>query len=331
MGFSKELYRQALEEKKRMRERAEAQARRRKEQAYAALPRLGELDRQLGAYGAKLALSALSGADLSAQREACQALSDQKEKLLREAGWKPEDFLPAYACAQCGDTGRQGDSLCGCVHRLVRKLAYEQLSAQIPLEACRFDNFDLRYYPNGGDGSPRRRMEGILGMCRKYADGFSLASPNLLFLGKTGLGKTHLSLAIARTVLEKGYGVIYNSVQDLLGQAERERFGRAPEGAPENILETAMACDLLILDDLGTEFSSPFNLSAINQLVSGRLLAGRPTVINTNLSLKELEERYQPRVTSRILGNYSLREFLGNDVRQIKKMQGMGLDAAPHR
>lgn len=316
MGFSKEIYRQAMEEKRAMRSRAEVLAARKKATAYASSPRLEEIDRKLAAKGARLAMTALSGGDLSAEKVACDSLAREKEALLSAAGYTPADFIPAYACPICKDTGQAGGGLCECVHRLAKKLAYEQLSSALPLEESRFDNFDLRYYSKEGSPSPYTRMKNIYESSRQYAETFSPSAQSLLFFGKTGLGKTHLSLAIARTALEKGYGVIYGSAQDLLGRIEGEHFGRVEGSA----LENALSCDLLILDDLGTEFSTPFNLSVVNNLVSSRLLAGRPTIISTNLSLKELETRYTPRVTSRILGGYTMKEFLGPDIRQLKRI-----------
>ena len=322
MGYSKEIYRRALEEKEAQRRAAERRAEENRQAAYAALPRLEEIDRQLAEKGARLAPTALSGGDLAALEAACGRLTAEKEALLAGKGFRPADFQPAYACGDCKDTGKREGRLCGCVHRIARRLAYEQLSAALPLEESRFDKFDLSYYPDAGRPAPRKRMAEIFAFCKQYAEGFTLRSESLLFFGNTGLGKTHLSLAIGRAVLEKGYGVLYGSAQDLLGMIEREHFGRS-EG---DTLEDALGCDLLILDDLGTEFSTPFNLSVVNNLVGARLLTHRPTIISTNLDIPALEERYTPRVASRIIGSYVMKGFLGPDVRQQKRMQEMRKD-----
>ncbi|MCI8359758.1 MAG: ATP-binding protein [Clostridiales bacterium] len=319
MGYDKEFYRLALAEKDRMRKAAQRKAEGNRQAAYQKLPRLDQIDRLLAEKGARLALSALGGGDLDGLREECRRLGAEKEQLLFSIGLSERAFQPAYACADCEDTGRRGNGLCACVHRLAKKLAYERLSSSLPLEESRFDNFSLDFYPDEGQPSPRKRMAGILEFCRQYAGSFDPRAESLLFFGNTGLGKTHLSLAIAGTALDKGFGVVYGSCQDLLGAVERERFGRAEGRA----LENALSCDLLLLDDLGTEFSTPFNLSVINNLINTRLLERRPTIISTNLSGGELEERYTPRVASRIIGNYARKEFLGPDVRQQKRMRQM--------
>lgn len=319
MGYGKEIYRLALEEKALLRKTAERKAAQNRQTAYNQLPRLDEIDRLLAEKGARLALSALGGGGLDGLREECRRLAAEKERLLASVGLREEDLKPVYACADCEDTGRRGNGLCPCVHRLAKKLAYQQLSSSLPLEESRFDNFALDFYPDEGQPSPRKRMAGILEFCRRYADGFSREAESLLFFGNTGLGKTHLSLAIARAVLDKGCGVVYGSSQDLLGAVEREHFGRAEGSA----LENALTCDLLILDDLGTEFSTPFNLSVVNNIINTRLLEHRPTIVSTNLTIRELEERYTPRVASRIIGNYAMKEFLGPDVRQQKRIRQM--------
>lgn len=317
MGYGKEIYRLALEEKAQLRKAAERRAEQNRQTAYARLPRLAEIDRQLAGKGARLALSALAGGDLDDLRKESLLLNGEKEKLLASIGLTEGALKPAYTCADCEDTGRQGGGLCPCVHRLAKKLAYQRLSSSLPLEESRFDNFELDFYPDEGYPSPHKRMAGILEFCRQYADEFNTRAKSLLFFGNTGLGKTHLSLAVARVALDKGFGVVYGSSQDLLGAVEREHFGRA-EG---NALENALSCDLLILDDLGTEFSTPFSLSVVNHLINTRLLEHRPTIISTNLTVQGLEERYTPRVASRIIGNYAMKEFLGPDVRQQKRMR----------
>ena len=320
MGYSKEIYRRALAEKERMRKECERTAELSRRTAYAKLHRLAEIDRQLGEAGARLALAALGGGNLETLQAECRKLTDEKDALLAPLGLTSASFTPAYACAACKDTGRDGAKLCACVHRLAKKLAYEQLSSSLPLEESRFDNFDPGFYPDAapaGQASARKRMTALFAFCKQYAESFSERADSLLFFGNTGLGKTHLSLAIARSALEKGFGVIYASTQDLISAVEREHFGRAEGSA----LENALSCDLLILDDLGTEFSTSFNLSVVNNLINTRLLTHRPTIVSTNLTIRELEERYTPRVTSRIIGNYVMKEFVGQDIRQQKRLR----------
>ena len=166
-------------------------------------------------------------------------------------------------------------------------------------------------------------MEDIFRFGTGYAQRFSLHSPSILMTGATGLGKTHLSLAIAREVIEKGYGVVYGSAQNFMLQIERERFGRSESSESERQLQE---CDLLILDDLGVEFLTQFVSAAVYNLINTRLMAERPTIISTNLSISELESRYSERVVSRIIANYRVLPFIGRDVRQLKRMREAGLN-----
>lgn len=321
MGFSKETYRKALEIKKQSRQKAEAEAARRREKIYAGCSRLEEIDGALAAAGAKIAVTALSPGGKEALprlREYCTRLEEEKRELLQAAGIGADAFLPGYACKTCCDTGYVGNRLCGCVHALAKELTYHHLCGEMPLAESTFESFDLSFYPNeaeGGSIAPRRRMKQILEFCETYASGFSEHSPNLLFCGVTGLGKTHLSLAIAGAAIRKGCGVVYGPTQNLLGQVEKEHFSREET---TDALDGILTCDLLILDDFGTEFITPFALSTVYTIINSRILSGRPTIINTNLSLKELEEKYTPRVTSRLIGNYTIKQFLGRDIRQLK-------------
>jgi DNA replication protein DnaC len=211
---------------------------------------------------------------------------------------------------------------CGCFVKLLQSLAYQELSMDTPLEKSSFELFSLDYYATAPDAStgviPRKTMEGILDFCRQYAAHFSPRAKSLLFTGPTGLGKTHLSLAIAQEVIEKGYTVIYGAAQNLLGRLEREHFARF--GEQSNDTERAMlSCDLLILDDLGAEFSTSFTQSCIYNIVNTRLMAGMPVIVNTNLNSAQLNEKYGERVTSRVIGNYTVLRFFGSDIRQAKK------------
>ena len=163
-------------------------------------------------------------------------------------------------------------------------------------------------------------MEGVLRACRKFAQNFRADSPSILFKGGTGLGKTHLSLAIANVVIEKGFGVVYGSTQSFAVALERERFGRVGAGTFQQLT----GCDLLILDDLGAEFPSQYVNAMLYDAVNARMLGDRPTVISTNLSMKELEDRYGERFASRVAGYYGKLEFHGADVRVQQQRRRMG-------
>lgn len=231
-----------------------------------------------------------------------------------------EDYLkPHYNCDKCSDTGFVDGIMCSCLSKLMKEIAFEQLNSETPLSLSSFEKFSLDYYPmNAGDAmSPRRIMEQVFKNCKWYADNFSKDSPSLLFQGATGLGKTHLSLAIASEAINRGYGVIYGSVQELMNKIESEHFSR--EMVKQDTRKLLIDCDLLILDDLGTEFITQFTVSSLYNIINSRLLGNKPTIISTNLSLNELEDKYSERIVSRIAGNYRMLKFVGSDIRMIKK------------
>ena len=169
---------------------------------------------------------------------------------------------------------------------------------------------------NNEDGqNARRRMTSILKLCKEYVINFDPnASKNLLFMGDAGLGKTHLTLSIVSGVIEKGYMPIYGSAENLFATVETEKFSGEGRGAYEAML----SCDLLVIDDLGAEMATTFTKSVLYNLVNTRILSRRPTIINTNLTMKQIEERYTPRISSRLIGNYECNKFLGADIRQQK-------------
>lgn len=325
MAYSKEIYDEAKRELSRRRAYAEDEQERRHDEAVTRLPELLKIEREMAQAGLSVA-KAFGRPDakkfienLAVQSKKAQA---ERKALLLSAGY-PEDYLETpYKCKRCEDTGFVDGRRCECHKRLLRQLAFAELQKNSPLSLSTFESFDLSYYPDGFDPAlkvnPRQRMGQIYEFCVNYAEDFDTHSPSLFMYGATGLGKTHLSLSIAREAIEKGYAVIYGSTQNLLSKLEREHFSRAGEekGVTEQML---LDCDLLILDDLGAEFSTSFTVAAIYNIVNTRLNTGLPVIISTNLSPQELEAKYTQRITSRIVGNYTSLLFCGKDVRQIKK------------
>ncbi len=241
--------------------------------------------------------------------------------LLKKHGLPADHLETRYTCAKCGDTGVLDGRLCACQIEVLKGLAFAEAGKKSPLRFCRFDDFRLDYYDTAYVEefrcSPRERMETILSFCRDYAAGFDTDSPSILMYGETGLGKTHLSLAIAGEVIGKGYHVLYNSAQNIFNELQRERFGRSgTDGQYEAML---LECDLLVIDDLGAEFSTQFTNAALYNIVNTRINQSLPTIISTNLDLKELEERYTRRISSRLIGEYAALFFFGSDVRQLKR------------
>lgn len=246
-------------------------------------------------------------------------LKSKRAELMKKIGVCDDDFKPKFDCAVCNDSGRANGKLCDCVKALAMKLIYDELNREIPLDKCTFDTFSLDYYSDNvsqNGVSPRKTMTKIFELCKKYAASFSSSSPSLIFYGETGLGKTHLSLAIANEAINKGFSVIYAPISRILGQIENEKFSSGLVG--NETLSNVLSADLLIVDDLGTEFSTSFITSAIYDIINSRILSQKPTIINTNLNLEELEKRYTPRIVSRIIGNYTMFNFVGEDIRTLK-------------
>lgn len=280
-------------------------------------PRLAQVENAQLSIGSKLAICALTG-----DKELLQQLQAQSAALAAEkaAILGPDLSTPPFACPACMDTGYRDGRLCDCVEAAAQQLYFESLSHQMPLEGSTFDNFSLELYATEADASgyiPREVAAGTLKVCQNFVKGFP-EGKNLLFLGNPGLGKTHLSMAIANELLKKGHTMVYGSAQNIIDSCLKERFSYSGSTA---YIDGCLGCDLLILDDLGTELQTAASLSVIYNLINSRMQAGRSTIISTNLTLKELEARYEPRICSRIVGGYTLRAFIGNDIRQIKKHQ----------
>ena len=323
MGFSNIYFHKALQRINGHREQVQLQAQQEKLAVYTAHPELARLEHAIADRAVQATRTMLSGGDqvrqtidqLSAES---QQLQDQRNTYLLQNQIDQQKLRPAYWCDKCADTGYDQGKLCSCVKKMATDFAIEQLNAATPLEHSRFDNFSLDRYPKQSEQpgvSPREIMGKIYQYCKEYAEHFTEHAESMLFFGDTGLGKTHLSLAIARVVLQKGYGVIYGSVNHLLGQIENEHFSKEKTAVA---LQSMLDCDLLILDDLGAEFTTPFTVSALYDLINSRILNNKPTIINTNLTVPELEKQYAQRIVSRICGCYKCFKFLGMDLRLQK-------------
>ena len=322
MAYSSEVVRRARARLAEAREDRERENREHLRIAYEQVPRLREIDRQLRLNMAKAAQAVFAGGD--AQALMAQA-KEENQELQREREWIldttfEEGFLDETPiCPTCSGTGYVGSSMCECLLELCRQEQKKELTF---LSAGResFDQFRLDYYPDRVDPrtgfSPRAVMERTYQVCRKYAFSFNMKAGNLLFSGNTGLGKTFLSACIARTVADSGYSVVYESAGHLFQTLEKARF----ESNEENRAAAAKyaGCDLLIVDDLGTELPGQFVTAALYSLVNDRLLEGRPTIISTNLTEEDLVRRYNPQIASRLRGSYRRVAFVGEDIRLLK-------------
>ena len=323
MGYSRSVYDAVYATLNARRMQAEQEADRRRAQFYRMEPRGQEIDRLLTHTGVEAAKAVLGGKDvrqaLEALRVENQRLQQERAALLAKHGMRPEDLEPAYTCPKCKDRGNVDGRMCDCMKELLRAQARRQLNTDTPLEQCTFETFDLSYYADTPDAQgriPRKWMERQFSFCQRYAYQFNGRSESLLMAGKTGLGKTHLSLAIAKVVIDRGFGVVYGSVQNLLSRLAYEHFGRSDGNTMQSLLD----CDLLILDDLGTEFRSQFSIAALYNIVNSRQLAQKPVIMSTNLTIREMAEYYTERFSSRVIGGYKRVQFIGTDVRQQKRL-----------
>ena len=322
MGYSREVYEQACAVLAHRRAQAESEAAQLHARVCREHPEAAEWERQMQAGAAKIAQIILNGGDVKTALDAVQKDNLEAQAKIRDLlaslGETATDFSPRFTCPDCRDTGYLDNGMCDCLRALLSELAAKSLSEHSGMKLTSLDDMDLSFYsdevqPDLGR-SPREHMQSVLEYCRCYGEDFGPGAESLLLFGTTGTGKTHASLAIARTVIEKGFSVIYASAQQIFHRLEKEHFGRA-EGDSESVLTS---CDLLVLDDLGTEMTTAFTTSCLYNIINLRMLAERPTVISTNLTAADWPDRYGPALTSRVLGTFQPLYFVGSDIRQAK-------------
>jgi len=322
------LLARARAQKEDMRRRAMAEDERRHETAYARVPELRAMDSRLVALMGEVVSAAMGqGRPIEEIKAESLDIQSRRAELLVENGW-PMDWLDgAWSCPQCRDTGYVESRPCGCLLKLYEQERTKDLSALLKLGSESFETFDLTYYENQIDPesriSPRKNMKIVFDFCRDYACGFGKDSQNLLFWGGTGLGKTFLSACIARVVSEKGFSVVYETVVEALAAFENQKF-RGGEGDADARVERMLSCDLLILDDLGTEMITEFSKSAVYTIINSRLLSGKKTIISTNLTPDRIETVYTAQIASRLVGEYQDLPFVGKDIRRLRKERGLG-------
>lgn len=317
MRTKDELFRAAQREVAARRQQAVMQAETARRAAYAAHPALAEADNARMRAGLGLAKAAALGGSIEAARAALTRADEALAAAVKEAGYEENAFTPAYRCPLCEDTGMRGGIPCSCVAEAARRLRREEINAASPLGLCQFASFEVARYSDTVEPelgiSPREYMGKLLNYCQTYAARFSQNSPNLLFMGHTGLGKTHLALAIADAVLEGGHDVLYTSAAALAAQLGREHFDYSTK---DEWLAACQEADLLILDDLGTEYITPLTISVLYELINTRMLTHRPTIYTTNITDQTVfMARYTEKVASRMLGGCKMFKFFGADQR----------------
>ena len=325
MRTKRELYQEAMRAVALRRQTARANAEDARAAAEAAVPALRHAEEEVRVRGVRCALAGASGKDRTAAAAALAKAKQDLTALLASSG-RPADALePHFTCKKCQDTGTFEGHTCICVHKLMQKLRREEIESLSSLSISSFDTMELRYYPNTMDdklGEPvRSYMGSLLAELRAYAEEFDRSSESLMLFGNAGLGKTHAALAIAGIVLEKDFEVIYVSSPDFFSKLEALHFGADPGGEEETLLQTAAGADLLILDDLGTEFNSNFFLSTLYSLLNNRLGAHLPTIVTTNITDGALLEKlYTEKISSR-LSAFVPCLFAGQDIRSQKAQE----------
>ena len=324
--------REALEDERR---ENQAEQQRRTDLIYHRIPEIESIDRRMRSQMSDLVRLTLSKpADLSHRLEKLQKenldLQMRKAELLHAQGF-PIDYLDEIvSCKACGDTGMVDGRLCACMERRYNRELTKELSVLLRSGDESFERFDLSLYPDTPEQesgvSARSAMRIVFSACRGFADSFPDVPANLrnlLLRGDSGLGKTYLSACIARSVAERGFSVCYDTASAALEAFEKQKFSRIPEEAEAAALraERMLSCDLMILDDLGTEMATPAAASALYTLINTRLTRSLHTVISTNCSDDELRRRYSPQICSRLFGEFLELPFYGNDIRLMKRSQ----------
>lgn len=322
MGYNKEIYKRIYDEYTTKFLSAREKADQRRAELHRAIPEVAAIDRELSAVGLEIFSAALSGEDyplkLSEIKEKNTALQRKRAELLSKNGY-PEDYSDVkYECERCSDSGFVDNKMCSCMKKALVLAGYENSGISELLNEQNFNTFSLDYYRKSAKCFDI--MKHNLEFLKDYANSFNENASNVLLMGGTGLGKTHLSSAVAKCVIEKGYDVFYTGAVDLFSHFEYQRFrsyGQEGVDATERYFE----CDLLIIDDLGTELINQFSVSTLYNLINSRISRRKPVIISTNFGKDDILQKYTDRITSRIFGEYIVLPFVGEDVRKQKLMK----------
>ena len=331
MAYDGKVMREALQRFEEDKQRRASQTEARRQRIYREIPRLEAIEKELRGTVARIMTEALRHGEDPAPallriRTENAMLQQERAELLAEHGYAPDALEDKPRCALCGDTGYCGGKMCACLQKYYAQEQIRSLSSLLDVGSQSFDTFGLEWYDTkvgAQSRSPRETMERNLATCQTFAAEFGKKPENLLLFGDPGLGKTFLSACIARVVSEKGYSVVYDTASNVFARFEARKFIRFGEDARQAGADTRryLTCDLLILDDLGSEFTSPFTQAALYEVINTRLVENKHTVISSNLSLDAIRQRYSAQVASRLEGMYQTLVFFGQDIRMLKKQQ----------
>ncbi len=283
----------------------------RRERVYAENPVLQKMDQEITEAGSRYCAAMLKGGNGEAE---AKELSDLQQKRAQFLISVQADLEPHFTCSICGDTGRTEEGLCQCFKRELIARNFQQSNLEQQLDQQSFENFDLSLFSNAAHNgllSPRENMKRIYALAKDYTARFDEQNRSLLFVGATGLGKTFLSTAIAKALLEQGRSVIYISAPEFARRLDASRFKDS-----EAELEPFFECDMLILDDFGTESRTGYTMATLTDLMDRRIRCGKPMLFSTNLNLEGIQNAYDERIVSRLLGHFIYCYFYGDDLRR---------------
>lgn len=291
---------------------------------YQTIPGYEDLDRQVSAVSIEQGKKLLNGDNnaLNELKSKLKELSEKKSSLLKEYGFSADYLLPSYECPYCKDTGYVDNRKCNCFRRAEIELIYEQSNIKNLLITDNFSNLSYDYY----DGEDLKRFTNAVKECQNFIKTFNSDYHNLFFYGTVGTGKSFLSSCIAKELIDQGKLVIYFSATQLFDNLSKSTFDKESKEAASGIYEDIYDCDLLIIDDLGTELTNAFVSSQLFSCLNNRHLRRKSTIITTNLSLEELRDRYSDRIFSRITSNYGIYKLTGRDIRVTKKLMSKKID-----
>ncbi len=319
MGFNRENYKRIKEEYEGKYLRAQEEAQFRRAEVHAALPEAAEIDRELSMTGFRVFDATLRGqtSEVESIREKNAALLERRAELLEIAGFAPDYTEIRYECSACGDTGAVEHSMCKCMRKKLIEASIETSGMGDLIKRQNFGNFKLDYYKD----SPEvyKHMERTYNILKSYAENYDAGkSGSMALFGGTGLGKTHLSSAVAGVVIEKGNDVYYTSAMNMFADFEQKRFGTSASYDISGDIQQYFTCDLLIIDDLGVETINQFTISCLYNVINTRLNRRKQTILSSNFSQEEFKKKYWDRIASRVFGEYVVLPFVGKDIRALK-------------
>ncbi len=314
MAYSREIREIAAERIAQNRRNAEMKADYNEEKFFSEYPEARELSRKKGQTFAKIGIAMTKGKDVKEKLEKVKeenlALQARIEEILKEAGMTKADITPQYSCPKCKDIGYDSSgNRCECFKQMCKVVAYEEFNKKSTLKNASFETFDFKRYLDSSNTVMLQNLED----CKKFAYEFKPGANGIIMIGPTGLGKTHLSTAIGRVVIEKGYSVVSDSAFRLVNQIESERFS----DERDKTIALLSEADLLIIDDLGAENLTNYTLAALTNIIDTRIANEKSTIISTNRDVMELEKTYSQRIVSRMFGYYRQMRFFGSDNRVI--------------